>query len=126
MRADRPLVGAVLFLAAGLALILAYCHGTTGFNAAYPFSGSMLHVELTTIGPAVLGGVACLAVGCVLLVWAFLAALVSLFTWSERTRERVVERYSVVPASDGHVYPETSETEEEHRHFWSRPARTRI
>jgi len=129
MRADRPLVGAVLFLAAGLALILAYCHGTTGFNAAYPFAGSILHLELTTTGPAVLGGVACVAIGCLLLVWAFLAAIVSLFTWTERTRERVVERYSVVPTSvvpsaDGEGYTETSETE--HQHFWSRPARTRI
>lgn len=126
MRADRPLVGAVLFLAAGLTLILAYCHGTTGFNAAYPFGGSILHLELTTTGPAVLGGIACTAIGCLLLVWAFLAALVSLFTWTERTRERVVERYSVVPTSDTPAYTETSETEEEHQHFWSRPARTRI
>lgn len=126
MRADRPLVGAVLFLAAGLTLILAYCHGTTGFNAGYPFAGSMLHLELTTTGPAVLGGVACTAIGCLLLVWAFLAALVSLFTWTERTRERVVERYSVVPTADTPVYTDASETEQEHQHFWSRPARTRI
>jgi hypothetical protein len=123
MRADRPLIGAVLFLGCGLALILGYCHGTTGFNAAYPFSGSTLHIELTTVGPAVLGGVACTAIGVLLLVWAFLAAIVSLFTWSDRPRdrERVVERYSVVPAANGVNYEEAPVVEER-RHFWNRPS----
>lgn len=126
MRVDRPLVGAVIFLAVGLGLIIGYCHGTTGFSASYPFAGSALHLDLTTTGPAVLGGVLCTTLGSLLLVWAFLAALVSLFTWSEHTRERVVERYSVVPAPDGNGYAEATEADEEHKHFWSRPARTRI
>jgi hypothetical protein len=129
MRVDRPLVGAVIFLSIGLGLIIAYCHGTTGFSASYPFAGSTLHLDLTTTGPAVLGGVLCTALGCLLLVWAFLAALVSLFTWTDRTRERVVERYSVVPSAppaDGSGYVDVSEAEVEHKHFWSRPARTRI
>jgi hypothetical protein len=125
MRADRPLIGSVVFLGAGLGLILAYCHGTTGFNAAYPFAGSSLHLDLTTTGPAVLGGLACTAIGCLLLVWAFLAALVSLFTWTETTKERVVERYSVVPAADGTI-PSATEVSEERTHFWSRPARTHL
>jgi hypothetical protein len=123
MRADRPLIGAVLFLGCGLGLILGYCHGTTGFSAAYPFSGSTLHLDLTTVGPAVLGGVTCTAIGLLMLVWAFLAAIVSLFTWTERTRarERVVERYSVVPSSNGSDYAETPVVEER-RHFWNRPS----
>lgn len=125
MRADRPLIGAVIFLGAGLGMIIAYCHGTTGFNAAYPFAGSSLHLDLTTTGPAVLGGLACTAVGCLLLIWACLAALVSLFTWTERTKERVVERYSVVPAADGISHSE-AEVNEEGAHFWSRPARTHL
>jgi hypothetical protein len=126
MRVDRPLVGAVIFLAVGLGLIIGYCHGTTGFSASYPFAGSTLHLDLTTTGPAVLGGVICTAFGCLLLVWAFLAALVSLFTWTDRTRERVVERYSVVPAPDANGRELVTEDEVEHKHFWSRPARTRI
>jgi len=133
MRVDRPLIGAVIFLGAGLALILGYCHGATGFNLAYPFAGSMLHFDMTTTGPAVPGGIVCLAIGALLLIWASLAALVSLFTFTERTRERVVERYSVVPAADAAVYRdevEVTETDAEgkpvHEHFWSRPARTRI
>jgi hypothetical protein len=74
----------------------------------------------------VLGGVVSTAVGVLLLVWSFLAAIVSLFTWTERTRERVVERYSVVPAAERVAYDETPVTEER-RHFWSRPStRTNI
>jgi hypothetical protein len=128
MRADRPLVGAVLFLGSGLALILVYCHGNPGFNLTYPLSDSMLHVDFTTTGPAVVGGVVCTAIGAFLLVWAFLAALVSLFTFSERTRERVVERYSITPRAETPVYSSDDVEVEEERtgHFWSRPARTRI
>jgi hypothetical protein len=126
MRVDRPLVGSVIFLGAGLGLIIGYCHGTTGFSASYPFAGSTLHLDLTTIGPAVLGGVTCTAIGCLLLVWAFLAALVSLFTWTETTRERVVERYSVVPVPDANGHEVATAADVEHKHFWSRPARTRI
>jgi hypothetical protein len=128
MRADRPLIGAVLFLGAGLGLIIGYCHGTTGFSAAYPFTGSMLHIEMTTTGPGVLGGLALLVVGAVFLVWAFLAAIVSLFTWNDeprRTRERIVERrYSVVPVQESELPVEAETTTEEEQHFWSRPSRS--
>ncbi len=129
MRVDRPLIGAVLFLGAGLALILVYCHGNTGFNLAYPFTGSMIHFDLTTTGPAVPGGVVCLAIGALLLIWASIAALVSLFTFTERTRERIVERYSITPGPDTPVYHEETVVEEgkpAREHVWSRPARTRI
>ena len=77
MKSDRPIIVSVLFLAAGLGLILGYCHGSTNLTAAYPFAGSMLHVSINTSGPGVLGGLICLAVGLVLLVWAFIAAIVS-------------------------------------------------
>jgi hypothetical protein len=125
MRADRPLIGAVLFLGAGLGLIIGYCHGTTGFNAAYPFTGSILHIDMTTTGPGVLGGLLLATVGAFFLVWAFLAALVSLFTWDREPRrgrrERVVERYSVVPSEQAAVYPDVPASEEK-QHFWSRPS----
>jgi len=77
MRPDRPLIGAVATLAAGITAIVAYCHGTTAFSAGYPFSGSQLHIDFTTNGPAVLGGVALIALGLVLMAWALLAAFVS-------------------------------------------------
>jgi hypothetical protein len=125
MRADRPLIGAVLFLGAGLALIIGYCHGTTGFSAAYPFTGSILHIDMTTTGPGVLGGLVLIAVGAFFLLWAFLAALVSLFTWNDEPRrarrERVVERYSVVPSEETTVFADTPASEEK-QHFWSRPS----
>ncbi|HEY1646515.1 MAG TPA: hypothetical protein VGF96_00925 [Terracidiphilus sp.] len=120
MRADRPLIGAVIFLGVGLGLILAYCNGTTGLSAAYPLAGSRLHIELTTTGPAVLGGITCTAIGALLLIWAFLAAIVDMFAGSDRPRDRVIERYSVVPAAEGTAYADTSE--EERKHFWSRPS----
>ena len=92
MRVDHPLVGAVLFLGAGLGLIIAYCHGTTGLNAAYPLSGSSLHLELTINGPAVIGGLSCLVMGALLLIWAFFVGLISVFAGSDQPFERIVER----------------------------------
>jgi hypothetical protein len=123
MRVDRPLLGAILFLGSGMAVIIGYCHGTTGFSAVYPFSGSMLHIDMTTTGPGVLGGLGLMSVGALFLVWAFLAAIVSLFTWNQPRRERVTARYSVVPSDDDGV-PEDAEISEERQHFWSRPSRS--
>jgi len=77
MRPDRPLIGAVVSLAAGIAAILAYCNGNTAFSAGYPFSACQLHVDFTTNGPAVLGGMALIALGLLFMAWALLAAFVS-------------------------------------------------
>jgi hypothetical protein len=76
MRADRPLIGAVLFLAVGLALIFGYCTGTTGMNIGFPVSGSSLQVAFSTYGPAVPGGLALIAIGLLFLIVAILAAVV--------------------------------------------------
>jgi len=76
MRPDRPLIGAVVSLGAGVASILVYCRGNTAFSAGYPFSACQLHIDLTTTGPAVLGGVVLIAIGIVLMAWALLAAIV--------------------------------------------------
>jgi len=96
MKSDRPIIVSVLFLAAGLGLIIGYCHGSTNLIAAYPFSGSMLHVSINTSGPGVLGGLICMAVGLVLLVWAFIAAIVSqirqlVASDDDRPTERLLE-----------------------------------
>jgi hypothetical protein len=127
MRVDRPYIAAVVFLGAGLALIIGYCHGTTGFSAAYPLSGSVLHIDMTTTGAGVLGGLALMVIGALFVVWTFLAALVSLFTFEDtphRTRERAVERYSVVPSDDSALPADEETTSEEQEHFWSRPSRS--
>ncbi len=122
MRSDRPLILAVIFLGAGLGVLIGYCTGTTGFNASYPFTSSILHLEMTTIGPGVLGGLTATAIGVLLLIWAFLCAIVSLFTGPEISRERVVERLSVVPREEADELDEESEPEHR-RHFWSRSTR---
>ena len=76
MRACRSLIGSVFSLAAGLALIFVYCQGNTNLNVGYPLSGSVLHVEFTTAGPAVLGGLLLVGVGLLLMVVALLTAIV--------------------------------------------------
>lgn len=112
-----PLIGGILALGCGIGLIVGYGKDLTGFSAAYPFSGSMLHLDIVTTGPGVLGGVALIALGVILLIWAFLAAIVSVFTGGRySTRKRVVNHYSVVPAD------ETDALGGETRHFWNRPA----
>jgi hypothetical protein len=122
MRAHGPLIGAIIFLGFGLGLILGYCHGNTGMSAAYPLAGSTLHIDLTTTGPAVLGGVTCTVIGAILLIWAFIAALVDVFTWRERGRERVIERYPVSPAASDTTYTTAAPVVTERKHFWSRPS----
>ena len=89
MKPDRPLIVALAFLATGVGLIVGYCQGTTGMNLAYPLSGSALHIDLTTTGPAVLGGVALTALGLLLLAWALLAAIVHQFSILAGGEDRV-------------------------------------
>lgn len=76
MKSDRPLILSILCLAAGITLIILYCTGTTSMSAAYPLANSSFHMEITASGAAALGGIALSAVGILLMVWAFLAALV--------------------------------------------------
>ena len=77
MRSERPLIASLLFLATGLTLIVGYCNGASSFSAGFPMTASSLHVDITTNGPAALGGVALVAAGVLLLVWALLMAIVS-------------------------------------------------
>ena len=93
MRSERPLIASVLFLATGLSLILGYCSGTSSFNAAYPVAASVFHVDITTAGPAALGGIALTAIGILLLTWALLCAIVgqiSLMFRHSRDDERIL------------------------------------
>lgn len=79
MKSDGPLILAVLFIAAGLATIFGYGVGTGSFNAAFPFSAANLQMSITTAGPAAVGGMALLAIGLLMLIWALAAAIVGLF-----------------------------------------------
>jgi hypothetical protein len=120
MRSDGPLILAVIFLGTGLGVLIGFCNGTTGFSASYPFTGSILHVEMTTTGVGVIGGLAATAIGVLLLVWAVLAAVVSLASGPRVARERYVERVSVVPRDEMVNYDTAEVVPEQRRHFWSR------
>ena len=87
MKSERPLIASVLFLATGLSLIFGYCNGTSSLNAAYPMAASVLHLDITTSGPAALGGITLTAIGVLLLIWALLGAIVGQITLIFRHRE---------------------------------------
>jgi hypothetical protein len=109
MKPDRSLIGAVVFLATGVGLILRYCQGTTAFNVAYPFSGSTLHIDLTTTGPAVMGGLFLIAIGLLFMLWALLAAIVhqiSLMASGRDRMESIIGRRRE-PAFEADNYPST-------------------
>jgi hypothetical protein len=93
MRAERPLIASIVFLATGLSLVFGYCRGATSINAAYPLAASVLHFDITTTGPAALGGIALIGLGLLLLVWALLAAIVGqigLLAGNVRDPDRIV------------------------------------
>src|SRR5215467_14415497 len=50
MNSERTLLTSILFLLLGLGLIFGYCHGTVGFSAAYPVSGTSLQVAINSTG----------------------------------------------------------------------------
>lgn len=79
MKSDRLVIFAVLFLAAGLGLLIGFTHGASGLNVGYPFSETKLHLDITTTGIPVLVGVPLVAAGAVLLFFALIAAVASQF-----------------------------------------------
>lgn len=100
MKPDRPLIVSILLLAGGLYLIFGYAHGTAGLSAAMPISNSTLHINVDTTGIAALGGIALLGVGVLLLVWAFLGALVSQLTGADHGPQRLLSRRRFEDDSD--------------------------
>jgi hypothetical protein len=79
MRTGRVLIGAVLFLGAGIWVLFAYCNGTTGANFGYPLSGCKLTIDLTTMGTPVAVGIPLVGIGMLLMVIAFIGAIVAQF-----------------------------------------------
>jgi hypothetical protein len=79
MKSDRLVIFAVLFLAAGVGLLIGFTNGTSGLNVAYPLSETRLHVDITTTGIPVLVGVPLVAAGALLLFFALIAAIASQF-----------------------------------------------
>jgi hypothetical protein len=95
MRTGRVLIGAVLFLGAGIWVLFAYCNGTTGLSFGYPLSGCKLTLDITTIGAPVLAGVSLVGMGLLLMAIAFIAAIVAQFQ-----EPRVVVDKDVSPRRD--------------------------
>lgn len=72
------LVTGVVCLAAGLGLLFAFCHGTTGVQFASPLSAASFHIDLTTTGIPAIAGCALTALGAFLLIIATIIALVDM------------------------------------------------
>jgi hypothetical protein len=87
MKLARVVIAAVLFLASGVWTLFAYCHGTTGFNFAVPADGTSLHADVTTTGIPVLVGLPLVGLGGLLLLIAFISAIVVQFRGNEHVSE---------------------------------------
>ena len=75
MNSERTLLSSIVFLVLGLGLIFGYCHGTVGFSAAYPVSGTSFQVAINTTGFAAMAGVISTLIGILLLITATLQAI---------------------------------------------------
>ena len=73
------LVVAVLCLAAGIGILFAFCHGTTGLSLAYPLSGASVHFDITTTGIPAIVGLVLSVLGTFLLFVATIIALAGMF-----------------------------------------------
>src|ERR1035438_9280910 len=62
----------ILMLSPGITISVP---SASSFNAAYPLASSALHIDITTTGPAALGGIALTALGLLLLLCALLVAI---------------------------------------------------
>jgi hypothetical protein len=92
MNSERTLIASVVFLALGLGLIFAYCHGTIGFGAAYPVSGASMQISINTTGLPAMAGVGSTLLGVLLLLTAFVQAMVGQIRWPG---ERASQTHSV-------------------------------
>lgn len=98
MRADRWLIAAGVFLGVGLWCLLNFCHGNIGVSFALPVAGTKFNTDVTTMGVPALIGMPCTLIGLILLVIAFLAAIVEQFRPHHTIR--YVERPLPVPPAD--------------------------
>jgi hypothetical protein len=69
----------VVCLAAGLWVLFAFCHGTTGVQFGSSTSDASVHLDITTTGVPSMIGIGLTAVGAFLLIVATIIALIGLF-----------------------------------------------
>lgn len=84
------LITAVVFLGVGLALLFAFCHGTTGVQFASPLSAASVHIDITTTGIPAMAGCALTVFGAFLLIVSTIIALISMAR--ERVDSRTIKR----------------------------------
>lgn len=77
MKSDRLVIGGVVFVAAGLGLLFGFTNGSANVNLGYPLSQTKLHLDITTTGIPALVGMPLVGAGGLLLIMAFIAAIVS-------------------------------------------------
>ncbi|HEY3707418.1 MAG TPA: hypothetical protein VGL22_20320 [Terracidiphilus sp.] len=79
MRTDRWLIAALVCLVGGLWLIFAWGHGNAGFNVAIPMAATKLAIDYTSTGWPVIVGVPLILIGILLMVGAFITAVIAQF-----------------------------------------------
>lgn len=89
MKSDYALIGSVLLIASGFGLIFGYTHGTVGFSAAYPVSGTSLQVSINTTGLPAIAGVSLTALGVLLLAIVMIVAITRQFASEPPVRNTV-------------------------------------
>jgi len=79
MRSGRVLIAAVVFLVAGIWVLFEFTHGTAGLNVSSDLAGNNVSLDMTTTGlPAVIG-LPLLGIGMLLMLIAFIGAIVMQF-----------------------------------------------
>ena len=91
MKSGRVLIAAVLFLGAGLWVLFEYCNGSAGLNFGNELSANRVSIDLTTTGVPMLVGFSLAGIGLLLLLIAFIGAIVGQF---RRPRESEHEKIS--------------------------------
>jgi hypothetical protein len=76
MNTRRLLIASFVFLAAGVYLLCAFCHGSTGFQASDTISANSVKIDIATTGWPALAGTPLTIVGLLLLMISFVAAII--------------------------------------------------
>lgn len=92
MKMGRVMIGAVLFLGAGVWVLFSYCNGTAGMNFGDSLTAWKVTIDITTIGVPALVGIPLVGIGMLLMTIAFIAAIVAQFQ-----RPRAVAKEDVSP-----------------------------
>lgn len=91
------LIAAVICLGTALWLIFNFCHGNVGLGLSDSLANAKLNIDVTTTGLPVIIGAPLLALGLILLIVAFLAALIGLFRREKEVTVKTVPERREIP-----------------------------